>query len=196
MRDIFNVVQAYLYTNMQRHYKREYRPTIDDNGNEDITMITTAMREHEKSIEFVGNHELLQSLRVTLDERETAILWAKCEKKQIERKYSDNGIAKMRFVSRYKTIAEISIETGYSVKEVRNSLQKIADKLRAICDDNGRVCRVRSNNTSVDPLAWVNTSTETIHDTKAPTKPCTTCTAICTAEHESGLTCSYYKQKK
>jgi hypothetical protein len=166
MRDIFNVTQAYLYSNLQRHYKHEYRPIIDDNGNEDTIMITAAMRAYEKSIEYIGKDELFRSLTAVLDERETAILMAKCDKKQVERAYSDNGVSKKRYVSRYKTIAEISAETGYTVKEVRNSLKKIADKLRAICEDNGRVARVRSNKQiNRDSLAWTNTDNETVYDT-------------------------------
>jgi hypothetical protein len=206
MRDIFNVVQAYLYSNLQRHYKREYRPTIDDNGNEDVIMVTAAMREHERSIEYIGHDELFQSLTAVLNERETAILWVKCEKKQVERKAytARNGEKIKAYVSRYKTVVEISMETGYSIKEVRNSLQKIADKLRAICSEHGKVARVRSCNVRVDGLQWVFTSNtpinKTVYDTSKEAQAiadyCASCTAICTAEHNSGMVCSYYGKGK
>lgn len=125
LKDVFNVTQNEFYRHQQRHYKHEYRPIIDDEGNEDAVMITAAMREYEKSISYIGEEVLFETLKVKLTKREEAILRSKLEQKQVERAYSDNGVSKKCYVTRYKTLKEISEETGYTIKEVRNSLQWI-----------------------------------------------------------------------
>jgi hypothetical protein len=143
IKQIYNIVQNYLYKHQQRHYKRQYIPVIDENGEESAEMVTKAMREYALSIEAVGQNELFQSLTAIFDERETAILWNKIEKKQVQRNYTSNGKQKTHYVSRYKTVAEISTETGYTVKQVRNTLKAIQEKLKAVLAENEKPTRIK-----------------------------------------------------
>jgi hypothetical protein len=137
LKSIYNTVQNFMYAHQQRHYKRQYIPVIDETTGEDSAeFVTAAMRAYSLSIEAIGQDELFQSLTAVLDERESAILWVKTEKKQVERSYTSNGIQKKRYVSRYKTIAEIAHETGYTVKQVRNSLTAIKGKLQTVLAEN------------------------------------------------------------
>ena len=136
MRNILNVVQYEFYQNKQKHYNHEYRPIIteDEEGNEreDAIMITQAMREYKKSIDYIGQDELMNTLSINLTDKEKAILISKLEKKQVERAYSYNGISKKKYVSRYKTLEEISIETEYSIKQVRTALRAIDIKCKKL----------------------------------------------------------------
>ena len=134
LKGIYNVVQNYMYTHQQRHYKRQYIPVIDENtGVESIELVTKAMREYAMSLHAVDMGELFQELTATLNEKETAILWAMCETDTVERAYSDNGKSKKRFVHRKKSVRELVEETGYSKKQVSNSIDKIRKKLQAVC---------------------------------------------------------------
>jgi hypothetical protein len=197
MKNIYNVVKNYMYAHQQRHYKRQYIPVInEETGEESAEMVTKAMRNYEMSIDAIGQDELFQSLTAILDERETAILWAKTEKKQVERSYTSNNIQKRHFVSRYKTVAEISQETDYTVKQVRNSLKTIQEKLTAVLAENERVTRIKPTHTTTNRLAWVNhmPTTETLTDvdeyTRQLNEHCNQCKEHCTKSHSSGLQCA------
>lgn len=199
LKSIYNVVQNFMYAHQQRHYKRQYIPVIDETtGEESAEMVTAAMRKYALSIEAIGQDELFQSLTAVLDERETAILWVKTEKKQVERSYTSNGQQKRHYVSRYKTVAEISTETGYTVKQVRNSLKTIEEKLKAVLAENERVTRIKPVKASSNRLAWLNhtptTESEVYTDVDEYTQQihahCNQCKAQCSNSHASGLQCS------
>jgi len=155
MKQIYNTVQNYLYSTQHKHYKRQYIPVIDENGKESAEMVTKAMRQYAMSIEAVGQDELFQSLTAILDERETAILWSKTEQKQVQRNYTSNGKQHKHYVSRCKTVAEISTETGYTVKQVRNTLKSIQGKLKAVLAENEKPTRIKATHQHTNHLAWI-----------------------------------------
>jgi len=149
-------VQNYIYSQQQRHYKRQYIPVIDEvTGEESTEMVTKAMREYSMSIEAIGQEELFQDLTAILDERESTILWAMTETKTVQRAYNSNGSSQKRYVERKKTVAEISHETGYTIKQVRNSLNAVKDKLRAVLAENDRVTRIKPIHAQSNCLAWI-----------------------------------------
>lgn len=128
MRKILNVVQHEFYQNQQKHFAHEYRTIMDDDGNESDIMVTQAMREWEKSIQFIGESELLESLQITLTGREKSVLAAKLQQKQVERNYTSNGIQKRHFVTRYLTLDEIAEQLNLTKKQVRNDLTSVKMK--------------------------------------------------------------------
>lgn len=128
MRKILNVVQHEFYQNQQKHFAHEYRTIMDDDGNESDIMVTQAMREWEKSIQFIGESELLESLQIILTDREKSVLAAKLQQKQVERTYHTNGKTAKRYETRYLTISDIVAGTGYSKKQVENDLKNIKIK--------------------------------------------------------------------
>ena len=126
---IYNTVQNYLYTHQQRHYKREYVPTIDENGIESHEHVTKAMRDYALGLESVNKCEIFQSLNAVLNEQETAVLWAMYDTKQVERAYSNNGKPAKKFVTRKKTLLELSKETGLTIQNIRTAQKNIRRKL-------------------------------------------------------------------
>ena len=129
-------MQNFLYQHQQKHYKREYIPIIDDEGNESSELVTKAMRNYSLGLQNVDKVELLQELEARLNLQESNILWSIYDFKQVERNYTSNGQQKKHFVTRKKTLTEIANETGYSVQTVRTTLKNIQKKLTQICMDN------------------------------------------------------------
>ena len=134
MRGLYNVVQNYLYTHQQRHYKREYIPVIDDNGLESYELVTKAMREYALGLNNVDKCGIFQELDAILNEHETAVLWAMYDLKTVERvttttRTVDGHKGVKTYVQRVKTLVELSTETGYTVQTVRTTQKNIRKKL-------------------------------------------------------------------
>lgn len=138
MKEILNVVQFELYRHSQRHYKHKYIVQTDDNGNDiDPTIYTLTQRKVDK-IQYTEN---LQNIDMTkmldkmqLTDNEKIILSEKLNMKQVERAYSDNGISKKRYESRYKSVQEISDNTSISIQTVRTCLKSIERKVKIMLD--------------------------------------------------------------
>jgi len=147
---IYNTVQNYLYQHQQKHYKRQYIPVIDENGNESTELVTKAMRQYAMGLQSVDKNELIQELTAILNEVETAVLWAVYDTKEVERVTTTKRTSgedgkthesKKTIVSRKKTLPELSAETGYTVQTVRTTLKNIKRKLSAVLEDSGQVRR-------------------------------------------------------
>lgn len=212
LRQIYNVVQNYLYSNLQKHFKRQYKPVIDENGNELTELVTKAIRDYELGLQSQDKNELFQELQAILNESESALLWAMYDTKEVERVTTTQRISdsektekthesKKTIVSRKKTLSELSQETGFTIQTVRTLQKHIKAKLTEIIEENNNKYSKRTHqnsftsSTSLIKLA----STHITSPRQKPTKEdytshyCKDCTQDCTDKHISGLQCSINK---
>lgn len=138
IRDILNSVQAYLYNDAQKHYKRAFVPIKDEYGNViGDTMYTSSMRAYDMSIERIEDDDVMQRLSLDLSERERQVVNLLVTPKQVLRTYSDNGTAAQAYVSRQRTLDDIAAETGMSRDQVHYLIAGLRKRLHIATDGNG-----------------------------------------------------------
>lgn len=146
---IFNTVQNRLYSLQEKHAKHLYNVTYTENENgeqveTDTQMYTLSQRAYDLSINSLEYFDLINRLKVELNENEKLVLKACFETKQVLKKSTSKNSQYQyeHYITKTLTLEEKANFTGLTVQNVRTALKSIQSMCtQYLLENNTTDCR-------------------------------------------------------